>query len=341
MEHAPVHGTRLAWLKFDDHLQPSLANFHLHPLVTLALFLCLILLWMRVRGFPFAALGNRLKSALRARWKPFAKGAALFILAIILAGAAWQAKTEFQARSIQKAALARWAEIGRPMPEFEKKFIQVEENTSIKELLTELKPFGIVTLYKSEWNSTLTADPNTFRLPTEALDILSQMIDTAGDQATRPSPELAYAKQHTDDLNRLYQGLVRREPPVWALDFPNTGFPKTADLSVLRLLSQLIAADATCRIASGDLAGAALAIEAGLKLSQHLEEQSMLVCYMFRVAITGLFTRQTARLPEDPKAWERLEKEVAAVSEQLLKVLQGEACWLTRIVDSEIGRAHV
>ena len=56
---------------------------------------------------------------------------------------------EFYVNPLRNKAEQRWAEIGRPMPEFEQTLKRVEENESLRQLAADLKPFGVADIYKA------------------------------------------------------------------------------------------------------------------------------------------------------------------------------------------------
>lgn len=302
-----------------------------YSLAAAVLILLLLVLWMGIRGCRSAGgarpFGVRVGSLIWKWLARLAKCAVGLVLLAVLIGAGWIVWTEWQAREIEKQALTKWAQIGRPMADLERELKPVEENGSLKQLTQELGPFGVRTLYKRP------GGVDQIELPEKISELLCPR--PARDQLKSPVPKLAYLEAHADELTRLYQGILRREPPVWALDFPNKGWLGVPDYLALRKISQLIAADAMSRMANGDPGGAALAIEAGLKMSQNLGEQPILVSSMIRVAIKGMFTEKSVWLPEDPTAWERLAKDAKTTREQLLKTFQAEAWWASRVASTE------
>ncbi|MDD5348618.1 MAG: hypothetical protein PHQ12_00275 [Chthoniobacteraceae bacterium] len=300
------------------------ATFLLIPLLTLLG----IGIWER-RAIPATPpRGNRWKAALRGWVADIALGTVCAGLVTALLGVAWTEKTEAEARRFQEKASAQWAQMGRPMPEFEKKLARIEENASLKELTNDLKPFGIVTLYKPS-TAPEFEHPNKFDLPSGVLEISASRQPT--DVLAPPAPKQAYLEQHAEELNHLYQNILRRDRPVWARNFADPIHSRTPDFLTLRKLSQLIAADAAYRITKSDHAGAHAATAAGLKITQNLGEQPELISCMIKVAINVLFARTAAWLPEDPQAWEQLATDAVAEREQLLSSVQSEACWATRV----------
>ncbi|MFZ3375782.1 MAG: hypothetical protein WA183_09535 [Chthoniobacterales bacterium] len=160
------------------------------------------------------------------------------------------------------------------------------------------------------------------------------------DQVETTAQRLSYLNEHRDDLDRLYRGILQREPAVWSF-VPQDGMTfndshwrlRLPSYLVARNASQLISVDALDKLERGDENGAVDAIAAGLKMTSNIDEQRILVSQMIRVAMEGLFAQVIARLPEDPGALKLLATEVEGRREKWRDALQWEAWAFMRLVD--------
>jgi hypothetical protein len=248
----------------------------------------------------------------------------------LLVGSAFFWWTNIYLPRLRHKAEARWAAIGRPMPEFEKRLNRTEENDSLRALTADLQPFGIRTFYKARNGEE---SPNTIRIPREVTDVLNPEISRTDDQVQAFTRPLPYLDEHSDDLDRLYRGILQREPAIWSF-VPQDGMTlRVASFLAARSMSQLICVDALRKIEKGDEKGACDAIQAGLKMTSNIGEQPILVSQMIRVAIEGLFTQVIARLPEDPDALRRLATEVGKKRERWREAIQTETWAVARFSD--------
>lgn len=238
------------------------------------------------------------------------------------------------AEPLRRKAGLQWAEIGHSMPEFEKSLAPVTENDSLRQLTSDLKPFGLSTFYregggKGEGRVTLS---NSIDLPREVLNFLSATGTSDGDIIVSHGPTPATLEAHAKDLKHLYAGVLQRDPPVWSVN-PSDGLELvTPDYRAVRVLSQWIVADAYHRLEGGDEKGAEEAVTAGLRMTQDLSAQPIIVSCMIRAAIEALFAPVIARLPEDPEAMQQLAGEVETKRRAFLRTVQLEAwapmhCW--------------
>ena len=243
---------------------------------------------------------------------------------VILLGGAFFVFAKIYVPQVGRKAEARWAAIGRPMPEFEKNLRNVDENESLRELTRDLHPFGLVSFYKRPTDS---GEPDKIELPEEYTAFSQVVQNSKSDQIDLTVKNLPpYLDRHKEDLDRLYQGVLQRVPPVWGF-VPTDGMKmRVPGFLSARKLSQIIYADAIYRFEQGDTKGAITAIAAGLKMTGNLGEQPILVCPMIRSGIEALFAKATARLPEDPDALKRLADEVKKKREHWLTMMQFE-CW--------------
>jgi hypothetical protein len=258
----------------------------------------------------------------RVRW--IADCAAGAVCLAILAGSAFLVFAKIYVPLVGRKAGARWAAIGRPMPEFEKNLRTVEENESMRDLTLDLHPFGVVNFYK--WRPG-GGEPDKIDLPKEYTDFSQAVQESKSDKVVLTVKKLPdYLDQHRGDLDRLYQGVLQRVPPVWSF-VPTDGMKvRVPGYLSARKLSQIICADAIYRYERGDANGAARAVAAGMKMTENLAVQPVLVSPMIRIAIEALFANAIVRLPENADALQILAEDVKSEREQLLTVMQFE-CW--------------
>lgn len=232
-------------------------------------------------------------------------------------------------RCRQKAE-QRWAMIGRPMSEFEKRLKPVAENDSLRALTQDLHPFGIESFYKAREGEQ---NPNSINVPKQVTDVIDPSNSPRADEVDLGKHDFSYLDHHAADLDRLYQGLLQRQPAVWSF-VPQDGMTlRVPSYLVARHMSQLIWVDALRKLERGDQKEAADAVAAGLKMTSNIGEQPILVSQMIRVAIDGLYAQLIARLPEDPGALKNFSAEVAAKREMWRAAVQTDTWAIMRVVD--------
>ena len=270
---------------------------------------------LRVRGWKIAARGAV------ACMLDAAGGIACFAILVVAAYFAWM---QGRVEPLRRQAERRWAEIGRPMPAFGETMRPVAENDSLRALTQDLKPFGVVTLYKfGSGGGRITAENTTGKLLTgPVFDYFANADRRGGAPIALPPAASAALDARAADFDRLYAGILRRDPPVWEID-PSAGFDLLVPNYVtLRQLAQWITADAYHRLERGDEKGAADAMAADLRMMHGLAEQPVLVSTMINTAVKCLFASVTARLPEDPGAMQRLAGEVETERRQFQTTIQ-------------------
>lgn len=254
----------------------------------------------------------------------------------LLAGGAFFVWAKVYIPHSRHKAEARWAAMGRPMSDFEKRLMPVEENESLRALTRELRPFGVVTFYKAPAGEQ---SPNTFSIPKEITDLVDGSNPQMADQVETTAQRLSYLNEHRDDLDRLYRGILQREPAVWSfvpqdgMTFNDHWWLRLPSYLVARNVSQLIAVDALGKLEHGDENGAVDAIAAGLKMTSNIDEQRIVFSQMIRAATEGLFAQIIALLPEDPAALKLLATEVEARREKWRDALQWETWAAMRLAD--------
>ena len=221
-------------------------------------------------------------------------------------------------------AEARWAQVGRPMADFKKTIHPVEENESLRELTHDLAPFGVVTFYKTGSGGGKITASNTLQVPGEIVDMLGSgqrmdAIQVSGKAA-------ATLEMHRNDFDRLYSGILRREPPVWEMDITRGSYYSVfPNYLATRQLAQWVVVDAYHRLEQGDVKGAQDAVAAETKLIYNMGKQPVLISVMIHTAVKCLFTSITARLPADPDAMRQLVADVEDERRQYAIALQSEA----------------
>jgi hypothetical protein len=228
---------------------------------------------------------------------------------------------------LEARALTLWAAIGRPMPEFERQFHAVEENPALAALLGDLQPLGIASLYKA---TEQFPGRDTLELPQDVLSLFASGGIAAADRMELPPDALPFLDAHADQLALLYQHILQREPAVWALDPADGPTVRVPNFLATRKCSQLFCADALRRFSRGDVAGARSAVEAGLRMSESLREQPLIVSVMIRTAVEALFAQAQVRLPAEEDAWEHLAADTASLREALQRSIQGDTILLAR-----------
>ncbi|MEA3213096.1 MAG: hypothetical protein QOE70_6153 [Chthoniobacter sp.] len=270
----------------------------------------LLLVWRRARWSSSLAL--------RA-WLPDA-AVALGCVAL-LGGAGWRAADRYTGQK-EERALALWASIGRPMREFEHGLQVVEENSALAALLGDLQPLGIVSLYKATGQSPRR---DTLTLPPEVIALLTSTETSAADRVDLAAPGTPFLDAHADQLAQIYQAILEREPAVWAFDPANLPVPPVPNFLATRLCAQLFCADALRRFSLGDSGGANSAVHAGLRMSEKLRDQPILVSIMVQIAVEALFAKAEARLPAETGAWDRLATEAPQMREAFRRAIQCES----------------
>jgi hypothetical protein len=276
-----------------------------------------------IESFPIM----RISKLFRALAIIFAVGATC--VAVLVSAAFFGWIKVYVPRCRQKAE-QRWAMIGRPMPEFEKQLKSVAENDSLRALTQDLQPFGIKSLYKARNGEQ---NPNSINVPKQVTDVIDPSNSPRADEVDLVGHDFSYLDQHAADLDRLYQGLLERQPPVWNF-VPQDGMTlRVPSYLAARYISQLIWVDALRKLERSNQKEAADAVAAGLKMTSNIGEQPILVSQMIRVAIDGLYAQLIARLPEDPEALKNFSSEVEAKREMWRASVQTEVWAIMRVVD--------
>jgi len=231
---------------------------------------------------------------------------------------------------------ASWAAIGRPMPEFKQRLHPIQENASIRELTGDLAALGYKSLYRPRPGE---GNPNTFRIPNFVLELIQNLPDgkqdaisstilTSDDSAGKAA---AFIDSHANDFNRLYQDVLRTEPPVWSFDpagFPNQRMP---NYMAAREISQLVLCDACLKLQRGDTQGADAAVSADLRLWSNISQQPILISSVWSHSmLDNMLRKALVRLPEDPDGLKNLAADVQAEHESTRTVLQASYPeWMT------------
>ncbi|HWB61808.1 MAG TPA: hypothetical protein VG733_20165, partial [Chthoniobacteraceae bacterium] len=296
-----------------------------HLALAAAGLLALVLAFVLARE----ALAGNLK---RAGWIVDVLGGGVCLAVILVSGYFIWVKGFVE--PLRQKAEARWAQIGRPMADFGNALHPVAENESLRELTRDLKPWGVVTFYKAGSGDGRVTAMNQFDVPEEIVEELNDR-GSEGDFVKVSDKAAATLDAKRKDFDAIYDGILRREPPVWEMDTTHGSYYYTLipDFLTARKFAQWSAVDAYHRLQQGDEKGAARAMEANLRMVHNLGEQPILVSNMIHCAIECLFARIEARLPEDPGAMKQLAADVTAERKQFQVTLQSEAWVLMRICD--------
>ena len=223
---------------------------------------------------------------------------------------------------------AHWTAMGRSMAVFTEQLKRVEENESLRALIRDLKPFGVESLYRTDVGEK---DPNNINIPAETLHFVTPHL--AMDEVSTKTQGATYLIEHIKDLDRLYTGILQRNPPVWSC-VPEDGYAmRPPNFLVASQISKLIYADAIYKIEKGDEEGATRALTAGLRMTVNLGEQPILISQMIRTAIEALFAPAIARLPLSSEMLNQVDSDVRLRRERWRKAVQCETWALTDLVD--------
>jgi len=276
----------------------------------------------------------RSSSTTPVRW--FADAATGFACLIAILCAAHVFLADIYVPHACHVADARWAAIGRPMPEFEKRIVRVDENASLQAITRDLEVFGIKSLYKPRFSEE---NPNTIQSDKSVagvIDILMEFTSrrenqmpatlpvSSRDAATAASIARAklYLEGRADDFSRIYNTVLHTEPPVWGYD-PADGWEiRVPNYLSLRVLTQCIATDAFLKIQRGDTEGARTAVAANLRLIKNMETQPILVSLLVHGSMECLLQSVLARLPAEPDDMKNLAADVQTRREALRNVIQ-------------------
>lgn len=213
-----------------------------------------------------------------------------------------------------RLALQRWAEIGRPMPEFEAAFRPMVENQSLRELKQDVKAFEFKGLYRGDPSSNLS-------YVNEIVAIISAKPQV-GDGINLEKLSTTYLDAHSDALAQFYQRILARDAPSWNMDQRTDADYSQPSYIASRQMSQLCTTDARRRIARGDIMGAREAMRACSRLTENLDQGSNLVGVMIRCAIEGLMLPAEVQLPTETDEWVDRTAEVEAKREVFRRALQ-------------------
>ncbi len=280
-------------------------------------------------------------------WRTLREGAAAFaILALGAAGCyfVYEAKT----RSIQARAELRWAELGMPIDDVEKRLAPVLESPGSQVVREAFREILSQRFYKE---GTAAAEKEA---PIQKSEAAWALVTRAGEIITTkqpPSDELnaaklptAFLEPHSEQLDAAFRRILATEPPVWACNPSDGPLISVPNFLGLRMFSQLASAECLRRLAAGDQEGAARAIAASRRIGEKLESNPALVSLMFHVAVEAMWARQQARIEKSGDSMESIARDTLKWREYLVRTLQWESWMMLRKVDhftSEEVRANL
>src|SRR5947207_2142694 len=80
----------------------------------------------------------------------------------------------------RQRAEERWAALGRPMQQFEKRLKHVTENESLRALTHDVEPFGVKSFYKAREGEP---NPNSINIPKQITDSVDPLNSARADEA--------------------------------------------------------------------------------------------------------------------------------------------------------------
>ncbi len=224
----------------------------------------------------------------------------------------------------RQRAWARWAEIGRPMPEFEAS-LHVEENQSLRDLLEDLRPLAIMGPYRAAYVSAGPQSSPTNSPFFQEIQQINGVNRGCGDAVSLAGVATPYLDSQSEVLSRIYRRILEREAPTWRMDF-KAGLERAyPNYLQMRMLAQLFAADARRRLALGDVAGASEAIKAQLRVTESFGRSPYIISVMIRCALESMSADVVARLPAETEQWDNHAAETEAVRENFRRALQTSA----------------
>ena len=166
------------------------------------------------------------------------------------------------------------------------------------------------------------------------MDLYVATATIPGDTIKDVPKAAAWLDARADALNRLYQGVLQRDPPAWDIRPLDGIVARPPNYLALQKLAEVICSDAYHRIQRGDTKGAATAISAGMRIVQNLGEQPLMASNMIRDDIECMYAPILARLPEEPDDMQRLAVETAASRRQFAATVQWEAWKIMAYLES-------
>jgi hypothetical protein len=265
------------------------------------------------------------------RWPSWRVTAEVAASLLVLAGLATLALWGYEARtrSLAARAEARWSQIGHPMADFEKSLAPTRENDGSQVLRQILREQADAVFYKmgtraGQLEPKLQPSEATTKRLREAIDVISHKLPPA-DDIDLSSRSVALLDADSTALDASYRRMLNAEPATWACD-PHDGFAVSVpNFLGIRQFSQVIAADATRRMAAGDQEGATRALAAGLRVRKGLVENPTLVSLMIAVAVDGLLSSHRVRLPASKDGLSTLAQDVTTARAEFLRRVQMEA----------------
>lgn len=246
------------------------------------------------------------------------------LLYLIMLGVLWLSLLHLKAIHLEKRALQKWAEIGRPMEAFEKAYCRSEENASLLALEQDLKPLGVSSLYYPPSGKPQPSLPTEFY---KLKDDIKRICKNGADIIPQSEPS-AYLKAHTAKLRTIYRNILTREIPRWYFDIEKGWTVRQPHISAVNGVCGLFLADAQKCIEARDFAGAKEAMAATEKLLESLRSSPFHQAHFSEIeALTRLVE---VRLPAESDGWEKLPAEIDQEREMHRKGLQSDTVKMRR-----------
>lgn len=263
-----------------------------------------------------------------------------------IAGGVTYGVYESKTRSMRQEALARWSEIGMPLPEFEKtlKPVQESEGSNVaREIFRDLlgAPF-----YKRSSGDQSESDPlakksaEGEKLIQEAIAVYQERLAPADEIEASKLPAAPSLDARAGEIDAAFRRILAAEPARWACDPMDFLTMQAPNFLGIRKFAQLGYAESLRRTAAGDVEGATRAIAAVKHLKSSKEEGPSLVTLMIHVAVEALLARSEVWLEVPGSDLASLQREVEKCRTALLRTMRWEALYALRVSEGSSGQGE-
>ncbi len=224
----------------------------------------------------------------------------------------------------EKAALAHWAEAGRPLDAFIAGLPETQPNATAKKLEETAAALGVVRGEKKEPWKSIASPLNAY------LD--AQLEKTGPAVDAPPEAVAAFLRDAAPFIGEARAALLDGPPPVWEESSRKLyGAPLPNLLQILNL-EKVLAADALAALSRGDRSEAMLDVEAGWRLGASLDTRPELISALIAVASLRYPAAILRRVDGAGEAW-RGRLEAVVPREWMARGLEYEAACML-----ELGR---